>query len=597
MTFSSALWRCSRTAYVKSDQRLVNHGHTYWIPDVNGEINVWDYFVKRRVAAVRRGLEYASVEIDGFSVPANSFDDLSRGATCWLLAQSADEMPLPEHSIDVIITDPPYGGNVQYAELSNLSWVWKETGLIDNSKEAVQTRNADFPGAKSPQHYEEMLFRIFRECHRLLKPNGWMVLTFHNRDIGVWMTLHRAANRAGFQLPSSDEDRNRGMVYQAPISVYTTTLHQQATGAMLGDFILSFRRRERPILIGDVLEQLNSEEEGVLRERTQHLIEFHGGADVNTLMTGLLPFLQERGLLHRLARFDFETFFDRYFQRRDGKWYTKEMASRVRPLDFIPAEELVEQVVVSLLHAEKVVTLDMVLVAVYSTLVNSQRPNIEVVNRVLDRVCHEVPMPGQRGRRGFALRSQPRQRGRVRVQPTAVQTGLYSEGQVFGPIRHNEIIGRFVQRAHYLGFDVHVGETEQGKTPELADASVPMVSNIDYGIPLEAFGTIKEIDLLIVRNRVVLAGFEVATTIETANKAVNDRYRNLFASLPGFQMRCYLIVKDEHYEQAAKTLYTPANALEGLSDKVHIVKAGSLTIERIDQLIDPTKAVTPISSQ
>jgi hypothetical protein len=62
-------------------------------------------------------------------------------------------------------------------------------------------------------------------------------------------------------------------------------------------------------------------------------------------------------------------------------------------------------------------------------------------------------------------------------------------------------------------------------------------------------------------------------------------------------MRCYLIVKDEHYEQAAKTLYTPANALEGLSDKVHIVKAGSLTIERIDQLIDPTKAVTPISSQ
>jgi len=598
LTLTSALWRCSRTAYVKSDQRLVNHGHHYWIPDVTGEINVWDYFVKRRVDAVRRGLEYSAVEMAGFSRSGSCFDDLGDNATYLLLNQSADELPIPDGSVDAVITDPPFGGNVQYAELSDMWWVWRGQGLIDNSKEAIQTRHTGFPTAKSPAHYEEMLYRVFRECHRVLKPDGWMVLTFHNREIGVWMTLHRAANRAGFQLPTADEDLTRGMLYQPPISVYTTTLHQQATGAMLGDFVLSFKRRDKPVLVGDELEGLDREEQGLLRERVQYLIEFHGGADLSTLMTGLLPFLQERGLLHRLARFDFEAFLAEHFSKRQGKWYTTEMAEglqqRGRPMsELIPAEMLVQQIVLSLLHEKKIVTLDEILTAVYQMLVNSQRPNAEAVHNVLTRLCVEAPLPGHGNRKGFALNTGEQSRGKVKTKAVAVQPSLYGgDDVVLGSLTHNELIARLLQRAHHLRYSCHVGETEQGKSRDLAEASIPMASNVELGLPLRAFNIIKEIDLLILKDRAIQAAFEVATTIGTANKAVNDRYRNLFAALnPGFQLRCYLVVKDQDYGRASQILYTPANVQDGVSTRVHIVKTSSLTPRHIDELIDPARGL------
>ncbi|MGD0111333.1 MAG: DNA methyltransferase [Armatimonadota bacterium] len=598
LAFTSALWRSSRNAYVKTDQRLVNHGHTYWVPDVNGEINVWDYFAKRRAPQVRRGLEYIESEIDGFAEPANEFEELANGkGSHLLLCRSSDDLPIPAGSIDVVITDPPFGSNVQYTELSNIWWIWRGEGIIENAKEAVQTRNAGFPSAKDSDHYEDMLYRIFKECHRVLKPGGWMVLTFHNREIGVWMTMHRAANRAGFQLPTAEEDASRGMLYQPPISVYTTVLHQQPAGAMLGDFILSFKRRERPVLIGDILEDLDAAERGLLKEHVEQLIAYHGGADLNTLMTGLLPFLQERGLLHRLARFNFEAFLSTYFSKRQNKWYTAQqlegLPPRATPVsDMIPAEILVEQIVFSILHEKKVATLDEILEAVYGMLVNSQRPNAEAVHNVLARLCHEAPIPGQNNRMGFALKVAERERGKVRAGAVEVQRGLYGDDVVVGPQTHNQIIGRIVQRAQFLGYSVHAGETEQRKSRELAAASVPMASNVEFGIPARAFSIIKEIDLLVLKDRTIQAAFEVATTIDTANKAVNDRYRNLLAALnPGFQLRCYLIVKDRDFRRAEQTLYTPANAQDGVVSRVMIIPTSSLLVDRIDALIDPARGL------
>jgi hypothetical protein len=73
---------------------------------------------------------------------------------------------------------------------------------------------------------------------------------------------------------------------------------------------------------------------------------------------------------------------------------------------------------------------------------------------------------------------------------------------------------------------------------------------------------VKQIDLLALKGNVIIAAFEVATSIDTANKAINDRYRNLFATAPNLHIRAYVIVKDEDFAKANNILYTPANALE-----------------------------------
>ncbi len=173
-----------------------------------------------------------------------------------------------------------------------------------------------------------MLFKVFKECRRVIKPNGWMVLTFHNRDIGVWMSLHRAALRAGFRLPASDESADRGMLYQPPVHNYTQTIHQRAAGSMLGDFILSFKPVQPPIQLESIKSQLSTEEEKALQNKVEEIIRYHGGADETTLMTGLIPYLHERALLHRIAKYDLKSLLEGgHFQyvAKDKKWYTKDM--------------------------------------------------------------------------------------------------------------------------------------------------------------------------------------------------------------------------------------------------------------------------------
>ncbi|HAO22112.1 MAG TPA: hypothetical protein DCQ37_17585, partial [Desulfobacteraceae bacterium] len=101
--------------------------HGFWMPNIHYEMNVWRRFhqgYEKGQSTVRKGKEQSNKEIGGYCVFADKFDDLNNNATCFILNQSSHELPLPDNSVDAVITDPPFGGNVQYSELSNFWWVW-----------------------------------------------------------------------------------------------------------------------------------------------------------------------------------------------------------------------------------------------------------------------------------------------------------------------------------------------------------------------------------------------------------------------------------------------------------------------------------------
>ena len=133
-----------------------------------------------------------------------------------------------------------------------------------------------------------------------------------------------------------------------------------------------------------------------------------------------------------------------------------------------------------------------------------------------------------------------------------------------------------------LGYEVHVGGAEQRKDKQLREISIPMVSNVEFGIPLSAFDSIKEIDLLVVKDHVILAAFEIATTIATANKAINDRYRNLFTVFPTWTVKA---IKSQDYAVARAQLLSPANEREHLSQKVRILKVSQLTRNAVNAVL------------
>ena len=598
--FTSMLYECTcRLCHIK-DGTVVKPGHDWWPPVIFASNNVWRHF-ETRYSTVCRGFREVKAQIGSFYQPATVFGQLKEEATALIITGSSENMPLPDASVDVIITDPPFGSNVQYGEQTDLWVVWIKdilgvSELTDKTKEAIATRHTGFATAKSLEYYENKLCDIFKECHRVLKPSGWMVMTFHNRDLAVWMALQRAANKAGFKLPSEVEDPNRGMLYQPPIEQYTTTLRQRPTGAMLGDFILSFKRQESPSHLETIVEALSSEEEELLRQRAEELIDFHGGADENLLMTGMLPYLQERNLLHRLRRFDFRRFFNEHFtyDRVQKKWFNEEhLDNEGKPLtiiEYVPAEQLTEQLIVDHLYRHQYASLDDLLGVVYSTLVNSHRPGAETVYKTLSRLCDKTRLPTSK-REVYLLKKGTPKRRPSKV-PIVLQAQLFGgEGAIVENLTHNQIIELLARYVVELGYQVHVGETEQRKEKHLSEISIPMLSNVELGIPLSAFGSLKEIDLLVVKDHVILAAFEIATTISTANKAINDRYRNLFAAFRTWTVKAIVVVKSQDYEAARAQLLSLANERQHLSQKIRILKVGQLSRSTVEAVLGEVTGV------
>lgn len=570
-------------------------GHAYWVPDIFCELNAYDAFINR-FGAIYRGKIFSNDNISNYYEKANNFNDLLEDKTCLILTQSSHDLQIPNNTVDVVITDPPFGGNVQYAELSDFWMVWLQNylntnGVIDNSLEAIQTRHTGFETAKDETHYENMLYRIFKECHRVLKKDGYMVLTFHNKDIDVWMSLHRAANRAGFRLPTEEESENRGILYQPPIQNYTQTFHTKAIGSMLGDFILSFKRLDILTDANKIKTELSKEQEIKLINKISELIEFHGGADDNTIMTTLIPTLNELGIFRQVSTFNWIDFISKNFEKdkTTNKWYRKtdfeEDSRTLRPIDYIPAEELSKELIINYLKEKRIATIDELLTEIYTKLVNSHRPGIEAINKVLNQYCNKVKI-SKKEKFGYSLKPE-RKTNKPAIEKITHQMGIFGGSKILNDLSHNDIILMLSNFAFERGFKVHGGETEQRKDPNIKLCSTDMLYKEDWGIASKkAFDKIKEIDLLILDGKEIKAAFEVTTSINTAREAINDRYRDLFTILPNTKINAYIIVNDEDFGKAVDMINSAANKKDKLSEKIKVIRKSNLTKDSFRKWID-----------
>lgn len=106
---------------------------------------------------------------------------------------STTKLNVPDNSFDYIFTDPPFGANLNYAELSFLWEAW--LGVTTNSKfEAIVNPSM----GKALPEYQDLMTECFSEYYRALKPNRWMTVEFHNSKNAVWNAIQEALLRAGF---------------------------------------------------------------------------------------------------------------------------------------------------------------------------------------------------------------------------------------------------------------------------------------------------------------------------------------------------------------------------------------------------------------
>jgi len=158
-------------------------------------------------------------------VSAGATDDLlssasNRSGEITITNQSGASLSnISDHSVDVIVMDPPYGANVMYAELSDFFYVWlkRTVGIVspdaftrrltDKQDEAV-ANVAHFKGEKGASKLAERDYRfkmegIFAECRRVLNNDGIMTVMFTHKETGAWDALAMSLMDAGFVITAS----------------------------------------------------------------------------------------------------------------------------------------------------------------------------------------------------------------------------------------------------------------------------------------------------------------------------------------------------------------------------------------------------------
>jgi len=114
---------------------------------------------------------------------------------------------IPDGSVDLILTDPPYFDNLSYSELSDFYLAWHQSlgvaeppydkaALAAPIKENLALTDR---GDQSIEIYRNSLHRIFCECRRVLKREGILVFTYHHKSPVAWGSLGDALIRSGLK--------------------------------------------------------------------------------------------------------------------------------------------------------------------------------------------------------------------------------------------------------------------------------------------------------------------------------------------------------------------------------------------------------------
>lgn len=119
-------------------------------------------------------------------------EELLGGRAALLRAASLSTEPLPEESVDMVATDPPYFANVAYSELLDFNYAWLRRLVPETPYFEKETSRHDdeVTGGKvngrSLDIYAERLSEVYQAAAKALKPGQPFVFTFHHNDLHAY---------------------------------------------------------------------------------------------------------------------------------------------------------------------------------------------------------------------------------------------------------------------------------------------------------------------------------------------------------------------------------------------------------------------------
>jgi len=140
----------------------------YWVPYKRIEKNPYILFEKKLKMVNEVGGNYSVGRRDDviqYLVDVAFWDD------------DAKKLGIPDNSIDLIVTDPPFFDEIQYFELSYLAATWIGA-KVDFYNEIVVNHGRD----KDETIYLKDLEKAISEMHRVLKKDRHVIIMFHEEE-------------------------------------------------------------------------------------------------------------------------------------------------------------------------------------------------------------------------------------------------------------------------------------------------------------------------------------------------------------------------------------------------------------------------------
>jgi len=432
---------------------------------------------------------------------------------------------IPNNSIDYVFTDPPYGGDIQYFELSTLwiSWLigenedkrfnlnWWENEVTINSEQ-----NKDF------DYYHNRLHVAFREIFRVLKPTKFLTVTFHNTDVKVYNSIIRAVIFAGLELDK--------IIYQPPARASAKAL-LQPYGSAVGDYYIRFQKPKGTF--SKVFEREADETRAkkiILDSIKKIIIERGEPSTLTDLLKGhTLIYNELRKHGYRIFGANLESIRKVLEENKDkefiflkgqGWWFREPTKYHLE----LPLNERVEQMVLDTLH-RKIATFDDVLQEIYLNFTNAQTPSPNSVREIIEE--YAIAKGGK-----WILKPQVKEREK----------------------EHSLMIGFLAELGKKCGFKIWVGKREHSDYYE----KKPLSTLCDFNqltlhdvSPDDIDQYVEQIDLLWIKDRKVEFAFEVEYTT-----SITDAFMRCSAIPENHQTKRFIVIPEEREKFMYRKLHS-----------------------------------------
>ncbi len=277
---------------------------TYYIPQINRELNVWENFAGRFPRKLE-GISEIAAELHMSSLAIST--------------QSAIDLHvIRSELVEYVFTDPPYSGTVQYGELNFVweAWLGFDTHWHDQEIIVNQTRG------KTDDDWANAMRQAMAECFRVLKPGRWLSLCYHDTSEGTWQLVQDIMAEVGF-IP---EKADNALFIETEQKSYNQLTADKVTKR---DLVINFRK-PRPEEVAPGLTITGEEDTTTFSEKAgailREALTAHPGSTGDRLYDEVVSRMVRKGTFER---HNFESLLRGVAEQgANGRWYLLDSADQ-----------------------------------------------------------------------------------------------------------------------------------------------------------------------------------------------------------------------------------------------------------------------------